>query len=164
MRSRRRARDPGKSVADAVAQAAALDDARALAVELSRGVPSLEFDAVSAGLILLPGEVVYRCVGVWLAAMDRGSWAPPNWAEVLLTDRRVLCRCDDARLLSLSWTDVTGVQIGLEEQHVVVNYGDDSPIAFMGVGTPALAVGAVAGVYGLPSLLNHASLSLLRHT
>ena len=149
---------------DAAAGATALDDARALAVELSRGVPSLQFDAVSAGQILFPGETVYRCVGVWLATVDRGSWAPPNWAEVLLTDRRMLCRCDDARLLSLSWTDVTGLRIDLSEQQVIVNYGGDPPIAFMGLGIAALAVGAVAGVYGLPSLLTHPSLSPLRQT
>ncbi|MGN6129144.1 MAG: hypothetical protein ACTHOK_02270 [Nocardioidaceae bacterium] len=162
MRSRRRAREPIEAAPDAVAHAAALDDARALAVELSRGVASLEFDAVSAGLILFPGETVYRSVGAWLSTPDRGSWAPPSGAEVLITDRRLICRCDDARLLSLSWRDVTGLQIRLEEQHLVVNYDDDPPIAFMGVGVAALAVGAVVGVYGLPSLLTHPALSPLR--
>ena len=164
MRIRRRAPDLVEAVPDAVAGAAALDDARALAVELSRGVASLEFDAVSAGLILFPGETVYRCIGAWLTTMDRGSWAPPNWAEILITDRRLICRCDDARLLSLSWTDVTGLQIALSEQRLIVNYGDDPPIAFMGAATAVLAVGAVAGVYGLPSLLTHPSLSSLRQT
>ena len=149
---------------DAAPGATVFDDARALAVELSRGVASLEFDAVSAGLILFPGETVYRCVGAWLTTVDRGSWAPPNWAEILMTDRRLICRCDDARLLSLSWTHVTGLQIGLEEQHLVMNYGDDPPIAFMGIGAATLAVGTVAGVYGLPALITHPALSPLRHT
>ena len=163
MRSRRRARNSGEPESSAAAQAAAFDDARALALEMGRGIPSRHFDAMGAGLVLGRGETAYRWVGAWLAAQDRGCWAPPNWAQALITDERLLCRCDDGRLLSLPWAEVTGLQIVLDQQRLVINYGGEPPIAFMGVETAVLAVAAVAGVYGLPSLLTHPALSPLRH-
>ena len=162
MRRRRKARNLGERAGSASARAAAFDDARALAVELSRGIPSRHFNAMSAGLVLAPGETAYRWVGVWFAAQDCGGWAPSNWAQVLITDERLLCRCDDGRLLSLPWVEVTGLEIVLDQQCLVINYGGEPPIAFMGVETVFLAVAAVAGAYGLPSLLTHRALSPLR--
>jgi hypothetical protein len=163
VRSRRRARsfsEPESSVA--AAQAAAFDDARALALEMGRGVPALHFDATRAGLVLGRSETAYRWVGAWIAAQDGRCWAPPNWAQALITDERLLCRCDDGRLLSLPWADVTGLQIGLDQQCIVINYGGEPPIAFRGAETVVLAVAAVAGTYGLQSLLTHPGLSPLR--
>jgi hypothetical protein len=41
-------------------------DARALAIELARGVPSTRFDPMTAGLVLQPGETVYRQLPIWV--------------------------------------------------------------------------------------------------
>lgn len=163
MRGRRRASNPSDPESPVAARAAAFDDARALALEMGRGTPARYFDAMRAGLVLTHGETAYRSVDAWLAARDGGCWARPNWVQALVTDQRLLCRCDDGRLLSMPWTEVTGLQIVLDQQHLIVNYGDHAPIAFMGVQTVVLAVAAVAGVYGPASLLTHPALSCLRH-
>jgi hypothetical protein len=146
-----------------VARAAAFDDARALAVEISRGVPSLHFDAMSAGLVLSPEDSPYRWVGAWLAVQDAGSWATPSWTQILITDQRLLCCLDGGRLLALRWPEVTAVQIALDQHRLLLNYRDHSPIAFMGGAVVVLAVATVAGVYGAPGLLTHPALSSLRH-
>jgi hypothetical protein len=115
VRNRRRARGPGEPAIGAAAQAA-FEDARALALEMGRGTPARHFDAMSAGLVLTHGESAYRCVGAWLAAQDNGCWAPPNRAQVLITDQRLICRCDDGRVLSLLWAEVAGLQIVLDRR------------------------------------------------
>jgi hypothetical protein len=164
VRLSRRAGNSGEPAIAAAAQAAAFDDARALALEMGRGNPSRYFDVVGAGLVLAIDETAYRWVGAWLAAQDGGCWAPPNWAQALITDERLLCRCDDGRLLSLPWAEVTGLQMVLDQQRLFMNYRGEPAIAFMGVETAVLAVAAVASVYGLPSLLNHPDLSRLRRS
>jgi hypothetical protein len=160
---RHKSRSSGEPTNFALAEPAAFDDARALALEIARGTPARGFDAMSAGLVLIPGETVFRCVGAWLAAQVGASWAPPNWAQAVVTDQRLLCKCDDGRLLSLFWAEVSGLQIVLEQQRLALNYGDHAPIAFIGIQTAVLAVAAVAGVYGAPSLLTHPALSPLRY-
>jgi hypothetical protein len=80
------------------------------------------------------------------------------------TDRRLLCRCDDGRLLALLWAEVCGLQIALDQQRLLVSYGDEPPILFMGFDSAALTVAAVAGVYGLQSLWTHPELSTVRFT
>jgi hypothetical protein len=144
VRRRRKARNLGEPQRTAAARAAAFDDARALAVEITRGVPSRHFDAMSAGLVLVPGEQAYRWVGAWLMVQYAGSWAAPSWTQIVVTDQRLLCRFADGRLVSLRWCQLTGVRISLEQQHLVLNYGDHSPIAVMGIQTPVLAVAAIA--------------------
>lgn len=163
MNRRRRVRDPGEAATGAAVQATALDDARALALEMGRGVPARHFDAMREGLVLGHSETAYRRVGVWLTAQDGRCWARPSWVQVLVTDQRLLCRCNDGRLLSLPWAEVTGLQVALEQQRILVNYGDEPPIAFTGGGSAAVAVAAIVGVYGLPSLLTHPALSPMRH-
>lgn len=162
MRRRRKTRNFGEPKGSPAACETAFDDARALAVELSRGIPSRHFDAMTAGLVLAPGEEAYRWVGAWLVVQDAGSWAPPSWTQILITDQRLLCRGDDARLLTLHWCQLTGVRISLEQQHLVLNYGEHCPFAFTGVEVVVLAVATIAGAYGLPSLLTHPALSPLR--
>jgi hypothetical protein len=147
----------------AAARAGAFDDARALALEISRGIPSRRFDAMGAGLVLGSSETAYRWVGAWLTAQDCGSWAPPNWAQVLITDERLLCGFDDGRLVSLRWTEVGGVQIRLEQQSLLLSCGNHSPIRFVGAGTAAIAVAAVSMLYGPGALLTHRALTPLRH-
>lgn len=147
----------------AAALEAAFDDARTLALEISCGIPSGSVDVMTLGLVLDAGETAYRCAGVWLAVQDAGAWTHPMWITVVVTDQRLLVRCEDGRLLSLSWAHVTGLQPVLGRQQIFLNYGDEPPIAFLGAETAALAVAAVASVFGVASLVTHPALSLLRH-
>ena len=144
------------------ALSAAFDDARALAVEISCGRPSRPFDVMGAGLLLTPGEQAYRWLGVWVSVQDAGDWALPSWTQILITSRRLLCRCADGRLVSLVWGEVTGLQSDVQQQRLVFNYGAHPPIAMMGVETTVISVAAVANVFGVSSLLTHPALSLLR--
>ena len=164
MRSSRKIRRLGEQASIAQARAAAYDEARALAVELGRGVSASGFDAMGAGLVLLPGETVYRWVQAWIMVQHDGCWAPPTWAQILVTDQRLLCRCGDGRLFSLYWSEVVGIQIALGRQSCILNYGDNAPIALSGVETAVIAVAAVAKLYGISSLLAHPALSALRCT
>ena len=50
----------------------AYHDARALAIELARGEPSARFDPMTAGVVLQPGETVYRQVPIWIRVQQDG--------------------------------------------------------------------------------------------
>ena len=115
-----------------------------------------------AGLVLLPSETAYRWVQAWIMAQHDGCWAPPSWAQILVTDQRLLCRCGDGRLFSLYWSEVAGIKIALDRESIILNYGDQPPIALFGVETAVVAVAAVATLYGAPSLLTHPALTALR--
>ena len=47
-------------------------DARALAIELARGVPVTRFDPMMAGVVLQSGETVYRQVPLWIRMQQDG--------------------------------------------------------------------------------------------
>lgn len=117
---------------------------------------------MSACLVLWPGEIAYRWVGAWLMVQDSGSWAAPSWTHILITDQRLLCCFDDGRLLSLSWSEVAGLQIVLDQQRLLLGGANQSPTTFSGTGTAAIAVAAVAMLYGPSALLSHPALSPLR--
>jgi hypothetical protein len=162
VRSRRKARDTWEPAVASAEQEAALDDARELALEISRGVPSHHFDAMSAGLVLGPEETAYRRTGAWLLVQEFGSWALPSWTQVAITDQRLLCCCNDGRLLSLCWTEVAGVQVALDQQSLLISCCNQPPITFTGAGTAVLGVAAVSMLYGPGALLTHPALSPLR--
>lgn len=60
----------------------AYHDARALAVELARGEPSARFDPMKAGVVLQPGETVYRQMPFWIRVQQTGRWAEASYAGV----------------------------------------------------------------------------------
>lgn len=145
-------------------RAAAFYDARALAIELGRGRSSMAFDPMTARVVLRSNEVPYRQLTVWLFAFDRGEWAAPSPAAVLITNRRLLVRFSCNRLVSLPWTGLLGLQIDLPAETVTLDYGDGRPIALSGPATPLVAVASVAFVYGVRALLTHPALARLRET
>ena len=57
-------------------RAEAYHDARALAIELARGEPTARFDPMRAGVVLQPGETVYRQVQLWIRVQQDGRWLP----------------------------------------------------------------------------------------
>jgi len=140
----------------------AYDDARALAIELARGESSARFDPMTAGVVLQPGETVYRQVQVWIRVQQEGTWAEASSADVILTDGRLLCRFVSGRLASLWWSGVVGLHVDIATEHVVLDFGDAQPVCLAGPRVASVAVVAVASVYGPGAMLTHDALAPLR--
>lgn len=144
------------------ARAEAHRDARALAIELARGVPAVRFDPMRAGVVLRPGETVYRQVRLWIRVQQDGTWADASFADVIVTDLRLLCRLGSGRLTSLWWNGVVGLHIDLAAEHIVLDFGDGQPVCFSGSRATQVSVAAIASIYGAQALVNHPALAPLR--
>jgi hypothetical protein len=140
----------------------AYHDARALAIELARGVSSPPFDAMTAGVVLQAGETVYRQLPIWIRVQDDGRWAEASAADVLVSDRRLLCRFATGRLSSLWWSGVVGMHIDLATEHIVLDYGDGQSVNLSGAPVPSVAVVGITSVYGAEAMLTHPALASLR--
>ena len=140
----------------------AYHDARALVIELARGEPVTRFDPMTAGVILQPGETVYRQLPIWIRVQENGRWAEASHAEVIVSDQRLLCRFVTGHLASLWWTGIVGLHIDLRAELVVLDFGDGQPVGFWGSRVGALAVAAIVSLYGLEALLGHPALATLR--
>jgi hypothetical protein len=110
----------------------AYHDARALAIELARGEPTARFDPMTVGVVLQPGETVYRQVPIWIRVQNEGRWADASFAAVLVSDMRLLCRFATGRLSSLWWSGVVGLNVDLAAEHIVLDYGDGQPVGLSG--------------------------------
>jgi hypothetical protein len=139
-------------------------DARALALELARGEPSACFDSMAAGVVLQPGETVYRHVPLWIRVQDDGRWAGASYADVFVTDKRLLCRFPTGQLSSLWWRGVVGLHVDLASEHVVLDFGDGQPVNLSGVQVVSVSVAAIALIYGAQALVSHPALVPLRTT
>ena len=142
----------------------AYHDARALAIELARGVPSTRFDPMTAGVVLQPGEIVYRQLPIWIRVQEGGRWADASFADMIATDQRLLCRFASGRLTSLWWNGVVGFHIDLVAEQMVLDFGDGQPISFSGSTVAPVAVVGIASVYGTDAMLTHRALAPLRTT
>lgn len=162
MRTRLRHRRPGGTGRPS-GWPAARDDARSLAIEIGRGQPDTNFDAMAAGIVLSEGEIAYRLVPVWLIAFDHGHWAPPSTAQVIVTDQRLICRLATAQLASLPWCGLIGLQVDLARARVTLDDADGIPIMICGAAAPTIAVSAVAFTYGARTLLTHPALAPVRN-
>jgi hypothetical protein len=140
----------------------AYHDARALALELARGVPSARFDPMTAGVVLQPGEMVYRQVPLWIRVQQDGYWAEASFADVLVTDVRLLCRFASGSLISLWWSGIVGLNVDLDAEHITLDFGDGEPVNLAGAHVAPLAVLGIASVFGKESMLTHPSLAPLR--
>jgi hypothetical protein len=140
----------------------AYHDARALALELARGVPSARFDPMRAGVVLQSGETVYRQVRIWVRVQQDGWWAGASSANVLVTDLRLLCRFPTGQLSSLWWRGVVGLHVDLASEHVVLDFGDGQPVNLSGVQVVSVSVAAIALIYGAQALVSHPALVPLR--
>jgi hypothetical protein len=154
-----RHRDPVASPPSAVDE-----DARALALELAGMRPQQAIDPVALRLVLEAGEVAWRLVPrMWFRVQSQGEWGQAVPADVLVTDRRLLLRLGSGEVVSLWWGAAVGFSPDLAAAHVVLDFGDGSPRAVAGVGTPVIAVAGVASLYGIEALTSHPSLTRLRH-
>jgi len=140
----------------------AYHDARALAIEFARGEPSTPFDPMAAGVVLQPGETVYRQVSLWIRVQQDGTWADASFADVIVTDLRLLSRFESRRLTSLWWSGIVGLHVDLAAEHMVLDYGDGQPVNLSGQRLALVAVGAIASVYGAQALVGHPALAPLR--
>ena len=140
----------------------AYHDARALALELARGVPSARFDPMAAGVVLQAGETLYRQLPMWIRVQNEGRWADVSCANVFVTDKRLLCRFSTGRLAPLWWNGVVGLSVDLVAEHIVLDFGDGQPVGLAGLSVGSVAVAAVASVYGLEAMLTHPALASLR--
>ena len=140
----------------------AYHDARVLVIELARGEPSARFDPMRAGVVLQPGETIYRQLPIWIRVQEEGRWADASSADVLVTDLRLLCRFASGRLTSLWWKGIVGLHVDLAAEHIVLDYGDGQPVGLSGVQVAPVAVAGVALTHGLKGLLTHPALARLR--
>jgi len=140
----------------------AYHDARALALELARGEPLTRFDPMTAGVVLQPGETVYRQAPLWIRVQQDGWWADASYTDVLVTDRRLLCRFAAGRLISLWWNGVVGLHVDLAAEHLVLDYGDGQPVSLSGAQVAQVSVAAIASTYGVQALVGHPALARLR--
>lgn len=137
-------------------------DARALAIELARGVPSTRFDPMAAGVVLQSGEKVYRQLPLWIRVQQDGRWAEASYADVIVSDRRLFCRFAAGRVSLLWWGGVVAIDVDLAREHIVIDYGDGQPVSLSGPWVPAIAVAGVAMIYGVQALVDHSALARLR--
>ena len=140
----------------------AYHDARALAIEMARGEPSARFDPMTAGVVLQPGETTYRQVAIWIRVQQDGRWAGASFADVFVTDQRLLCRFATGRLSSLWWSGVVGLNVDLAAEHIVLDYGDGQPVSLSGAQVAPVSVAAIASIYGARGLVGHPALTSLR--
>ena len=140
----------------------AYHDARALAIELARGEPSTAFDPMAAGVVLQPGETAYRQVPLWIRVQADGRWAEASFANVIVTDLRLLARFESRRLTSLWWSGIGGLHVDLAAEHIVLDFGDAQPVCLSGPLVAPVAVVGIASVYGTEAILTHHALAPLR--
>jgi hypothetical protein len=140
----------------------AFHDARALAIVIARGEPSARFDPMKEGVVLQPGETVYRQLPIWIRVQENGRWAEASYADVIVTDQRLLCRFATGRLSSLWWCGVVGLNVDIATERIVLDFGDGQQVCLSGHPVASVAVAGIAAVYGMEAVLTHPALSPLR--
>jgi len=120
-RSRRRTAD--------LAQRAAFDDARHLALELAAGHATHPIDAMSLGLVLEPDEIACRYLGATITQFDPcgRQWPPPAVVGLLVTDHRVLVRQSHGAVVSLWWAGLVAIEADLNAGWVVLDLVPHDP-------------------------------------
>lgn len=140
------------------------EDARRLALELAGLRPAVPLDPMVFGLVLQPGETAYRAADVWLSQRGPSGWPAPVPCQAVATDQRLIVRMPPGELASLWWGSLVGFHPDLSRSSMVLDYGDGFPRQVSGPQVPAVAVIAVAAVYGVRGLAEHAALEPLRGT
>lgn len=91
-----------------------------------------------------------------------GVWVAASYADILVTDTRLLCRFATGRLSSLWWSGVVGLHVDLTSEHIVLDFGDAQPVCLSGPLVAAVAVVGIASVYGSEAMITHHALAILR--
>jgi hypothetical protein len=143
-------------------RAEAHDGARALAIEFARGMPSTRFDPMTVGVVLQPGETVYRQLPIWVRVQQDGRWAEARRADAVVTDQRLLFRFATWHLASIWWSGIVGLTVDRAAEHIVLDFGAGQPVSFSGPRVVVVAVAAIASIYGAQAMLTHPGLARLR--
>jgi hypothetical protein len=93
---------------------------------------------------------------------EHGRWAEASFADVLVTDLRLLCRFTAGRLVSLWWRGVVGLHVDLAAEYTIVDYGDGQPVSLSGYSVAPVAVVGIVSAYGTGAMLTHPALAMLR--
>ena len=117
---------------------------------------------MTAGVVLQPGETVYRQLPIWIRVHQNGRWADASSADVIVTDLRLLCRFATWRMSSLWWNGIVGLNVDLAAEHIVLDYGDGQPVNLSGTHVAQISVAAIASIYGARALVGHPALAPLR--
>lgn len=141
---------------------AAVENARALVLELAGLRARQLIDPAALGIVLEPDEAPLRTVEVWLRWLVDGQWQPAQRCRALVTDRRLMARLPASGLRSFWWGSLVGLTVDLDGGHAILDCGDGRPRAFSGDATPILAVAAIAGAYGVQALATHEAIAPLR--
>lgn len=160
--ARMRPRARGSQHASSALTTAAVEDARALALELAGLQARQVIDPTGLGIVIEPDEAALRTIQIWLRWLVDGQWQPAQPCPALLTDRRVVARLPTSGLRSFWWGSLVGLTVDLDAGHVVLDCGDGRPRAFSGDAAPVLAVAAIAGAYGVHALATHEAIAPLR--
>jgi len=119
---------------------------------------------MNAGVVLKPDETVFRQVPLWIRVQQEGRWAEASYADVIVTDMRLLCRFATGGISLLWWNGVVAIDVDLTMEQVVIDYGDGQPVSLSGPWVVPAAVAGVAAIYGIQALVDHPALTLLRRT
>jgi hypothetical protein len=119
-------------------------------------------NAMAQGLVLEPDELGRRVAALWLRIRVNGQWSPASWSQVLISDHRLLVRLSGGELVSLWWGSLVGFEVNLDEDFVILDFGDGRPRALSGSGVALVAVAGVARLYGVEALTTHPALEPLR--
>jgi len=133
-------------------------DARNLALEIAGLRPATVVDTMPFGIVLEPGEVASRMTWLWLSIRRGGIWTAAEWCQVLVTDRRLVCRPPDRALASFWWGAVVGFEPDLVGGSVVLDFGDGRPRGLAGPTIALVAVAGTASIHGLGALVRHPAL------
>ena len=137
-------------------------DARNLALEIAGLRPAMVVDTMPLGIALEPGETAHRATWLWLSMRFGSTWTVPEWCQVLVTDRRLVCRLPDRGLACLWWGAVVGFEPDLVRGSVLLDFGDGRPRALAGPSIALVAVAGATAIYGVEALARHPALIPLR--
>lgn len=159
----------------------ASEDARQLALDLYWGHPR-PIDPYGFGVVLEPGERLYRCVWARYSTLARTPdlldprgrlrhgapyWHDWGWCQTLVTSHRLASRLAShgGQLISNWWTTIAGVQFDLERDTVTLDdRANEWRGQYAGPASPVIAVTAIERVYGTEALAEHSALLSLTNS
>lgn len=82
----------------------------------------------------------------------------------IITDQRLASRQHDGQIISIRWAALTGLNVDLPAERVVLDGPDGYHGELTGPAIAPIAVAAIAARHGAHAPLHHPALTPLRHT
>lgn len=164
-------------------QTFAVEDARSLAVEMGQGALARWPQVSDLGVVLDPGEVVWRQVTArWQSVtiscytqhretflgglrswdVQQSGWADMGEGTWWLTNHRIVGRTLQGQLVGWRWEHMVGCLVDLHGQRVTFDVNTGHRFALTGPAVPVVGVVAIAQLHGTATLLTHPALGPLR--